>query len=41
MLISNINIRSDIISFAFVQFVGKYLYIYQPKLAYNEIETQE
>lgn len=39
--ISNINTRSGITLYAFTQFVDEYLCIHQPKLAHDEIKTQE
>lgn len=41
MPINNINIRSDVTSYTFAQFVGEYLRINRPELARDEIETQE
>lgn len=41
MPINSINISSIIISYTPMQFVSKYLYIYQPKLANNKIEIQK
>lgn len=37
--ISNINTRSDVTSYAFAQFVGKYLHSHRPELAHDEIKT--
>lgn len=37
--ISNINIRSGVTSYTFVQFVGKYLHTHTPELARDKIET--
>ena len=41
MPIININTRPDVTSYAFANFSGKYIYIHQPKISYNKIETQK
>ena len=41
MPIRNINTRLNITSYAFAQFVSKYLLTHRLKLAYHEIEIQE
>lgn len=41
MPVNSINISSIITSYTPTQFVGKYLYIYQPKLANDKIKIQK
>lgn len=41
MPISNINTSLNKTSYTFTQFIGKYIYRYQPKLANNKIKIQE